>query len=74
MGEIEKIITLKGNPMGTIRLGKLIKISPKSMGAINSPGYQVEYVGVSVSVLVGIGKDHTAELTMSVEAWKVLTK
>src|SRR5690606_2581004 len=54
------------------RLGREIKISPKSKVSINSPGYKVEFFVETVDVLIGIGNDHTAHLVMEVEAWKAL--
>lgn len=52
------------------KLGKELKISPKSHVTINKPGYKQEFYVESVSLLVGIGKDHTADITMSKEAWE----
>lgn len=53
-------------------LGKEIKISPKSHAAINAPGFKTEFFVESVNVLIGIGKDHTADLIMTKEAWEAL--
>lgn len=53
-------------------LGKEIKVSPKSHVAINKPGYKQEFFVESVSVLIGIGKDHTADIIMTREAWEAL--
>ena len=53
-------------------LGKEIKISPKSHCTINHPGYKMEMAVPSVSVVIGIGKDHVADLIMDVEAWEAL--
>lgn len=53
-------------------LGKEIKISPKSHITINKPGYKQEFFVESVSLLIGIGNNHTADITMSKEAWEAL--
>lgn len=57
---------------GFSRLGKEIKISPKSLVTINKPGYKKEIFVESVSLIVGIGNDHVAELVMDKEAWDAL--
>lgn len=57
---------------GLARLGKEIKISPKSFATINKPGYKTEFFVETVSVTIGIGKDHVADLIMSKEAWEAL--
>lgn len=54
------------------RLGKEIKISPKATAMVNAPGYKQEFFVESVSVLIGIGKNHSADLIMSKEAWEAL--
>ena len=59
---------------GFSNLGREIKISPKSHVAICDKGYKVEYFTDMVSVCIGIGKDHTAELTMTKDAWEALNK
>lgn len=53
-------------------LGKEIKISPKTMITINSPGYRKTYYVESVEVLIGIGNNHTATLIMSKDAFDAL--
>ncbi len=53
-------------------LGKEIKISPKANLCINQPGYRSEYFVETVSVTIGIGTDHTADLVMSKAAWEAL--
>lgn len=55
-------------------LGKEIKISPKANITVNSPGYKTEFFVQTVSVLIGIGKDHTADLIMSKDSWEALNK
>lgn len=54
------------------KLGREIKISPKAKIDLNSPGYSVRYHVETVSILIGIGKDHTADLTMDIESWQAL--
>jgi len=78
--EVE-MVTQEGHPVnikftqyieGFIRLGKEIKISPKANASINKAGYKAEYFVDTVSVCIGIGKDHTAELIMTKDAWEAL--
>lgn len=47
-----------------------MKISPKSCMTINAPGYKQEFFVESVSILIDIGKNHSADLIMSKEAWE----
>lgn len=54
------------------KLGKEIKISPKAHLAINEAGYEHIYYVETISITIGIGNKHTAELVMDVEAWKAL--
>lgn len=53
-------------------LGREIVISPKANISVNSPGCKMEFFVETVSVLIGIGKDHTADLIMSKKAWEAL--
>ena len=53
-------------------LGKEIKISPKSHICINKAGYKAEYFVETISINIGIGKDHTAELIMPIDAYNAL--
>jgi len=57
---------------GFTRLGKEIRISPKANITINKPGYTTEFYVETVNVVIGIGKDHTADLIMSKDAWEAL--
>lgn len=57
---------------GVLKLGKEVKVSPKSHATLNKAGYSVEYFVDTVSVCIGIGKDHTAELIMTRDAWNAL--
>ena len=54
------------------RLGAEVKISPKSNVCVNRSGYKMEFFVDSVSLVIGIGKDHSAELVMDKEAWEAL--
>jgi len=58
--------------LGMFRFGRQIVVSPKANAFFNKVGYSVKYYVDSVSVTIGIGKDHTAELTMTKEAWNAL--
>lgn len=53
-------------------LGKEIKISPKATISINEPGFKSEFFVPTVNVLIGIGKNHTADLIMTKESWDAL--
>lgn len=59
---------------GTARLGREIKISPKANVTINQKGFGINFFVPTVNVSIGIGKDHTADLLMTVEAWEALKK
>ena len=54
------------------KLGKEIKISPKIYVCVNKENYSITYGTESISINIGIGKDHVADLTMSLEAWEAL--
>lgn len=53
-------------------LGRELKISPKAHVMFNAIGYKQEFFVESVAVLIGIGKDHTADLIMSRDAYEAL--
>lgn len=55
-------------------LGKEIKISPKSNISLNKPGFKVEFFTETVNVLIGIGKDWTADVIMTKDAWEALKR
>ena len=57
---------------GVAKLGKEIKISPKSGCTVNKPGFAVTFYVPTVTLVIGIGNDHTADLIMTLEAWQVL--
>lgn len=69
-GEVKMMFTQHIDSMGS--LGKEIKISPKSHMTKNNPGFKAEYFVPTMSVLIGIGNDHTAELIMTEDAHKAL--
>lgn len=54
------------------RLGKEIKISPKANTSVNEPGFKMEFFVPTVNVSIGIGKDYTADLVMTVDAWEAI--
>lgn len=55
------------------RLGREIKISPKSLTTVSTePGSSIKINTESVSVTIGIGKDHVAWLIMPKAAWNAL--
>ncbi len=53
-------------------LGREIKISPKSAATVNDAGHELKFLVPTVSVLIGIGKDETADLVMTEDAWNAL--
>lgn len=55
-------------------LGKEIKISPKSLVTINKSGLKVEYNTETVTLSIGIGKDHVADLILSKDAFGALNE
>ena len=59
---------------GTARLGREIRISPKANVTINQKGFGINFFVPTVNVSIGIGKDHTADLLMTVDAWEALKK
>jgi len=71
-----------GNPTRTYgyeithfdRLGKEIKVSPKANAMFHPKGYKTEFYVDTVSVVIGIGNNHTADLVMSKAAWDDLQK
>lgn len=57
---------------GTARLGREIRISPKANITVNQSGFGVKFYVPTVDVSIGIGKNHTADLLMTVDAWEAL--
>jgi len=55
-------------------LGREIKISPKANISVNNAGFKIEFFVDTVNVLIGIGKDHTADLIMAKDSWEALKK
>jgi hypothetical protein len=64
----------KAYPENFGALGKRIEFGAKSKVTFNSPGMEVKFFTTTVDVLIGIGKDHTANLIMDIDAWKALNK
>lgn len=60
-------------PIKAFRFGKALRISPKTNAFLNNPGFTVHYPEKTVSIIIGIGTDHTAELSMTLEAWEQMT-
>ncbi len=56
------------------RLGKEIKVSPKANAMFHPKGYKTEFYVDTVSVVIGIGNNHAADLVMSKAAWDDLQK
>lgn len=56
------------------KLGKEIKISPKTCISVNKENFSIIYGTESINVNIGVGKDHVAHLTMSLEAWEALNE
>ena len=56
------------------KLGKGIKISPKTYVSVNKENSSITYGTESISINIGIGKDHVAHLTMSLETWEALNE
>jgi len=54
------------------KLGREIKISPKTLVSINNPGYKKEYFTHTVEVIIGIGKNNTASILMDIDTWEAL--
>lgn len=52
------------------KFGKELVISPKAAANHNHPGYRVKVYDESVTVTIGIGKDHIAELVMTKQAYE----
>lgn len=70
--EKELMKAIKNTKIG--RLGKEIKISPKAIVSFDPPFTQQTYGVESVSVLIGIGKDHFANLSMDKDSWAALNR
>ena len=60
-------------PVAFARLGKEIKLSPKSRVSVNERGATLTHEFESVSLVVGIGNNHVAYLSMSKDAWNALS-
>lgn len=69
---VECKMTFKQSFTAVGKLGREIKISPKSHITLNKAGFSVEYFVDTVSICIGIGNDHTAELIMTKDAWEAL--
>lgn len=56
--------------IGFAPFGRELKISPKSNVCINKEGHKAEFFVETVSVLIGIGNDYSADLIMTKDAWE----
>jgi len=54
------------------RLGREIKISPKSVINVNAPGLKIQFYCKTAEILISIGKEHTARLIMDEDALRAL--
>lgn len=63
--------TLKKLLQASPKLGRRIVI-PASSEVFEASGGSVVYYTPIVTVTIGIGNNHTADLTMSVDAWEEL--
>lgn len=70
MDKIEAIINPgeKTSPEAS-RLERSINIGRNCLAEHSGPGFSIKFEDSSVSVRIGIGKDHTAYFVMSKEAW-----
>ena len=55
---------------GFAKLGREFKVSPKCHMTLNKPGFSVNFAVESVSTTVGIGRNHSAQLVMTKDAWE----
>lgn len=55
---------------GFAKLGREFKVSPKCHMTLNKPGFSINLAVESVSTTVGIGRNHSAQLVMTKEAWE----
>jgi hypothetical protein len=53
-------------------LGKEVKISPKQLVMFHKKGYKLTINAPAVSLAIGIGGSHVADLVMSEDAYKAL--
>lgn len=56
------------------KLGKRIEIGSTALMHTSKAGSKREWFVPTVEVVIGIGKDHVAYLTMDDDAWKALKK
>lgn len=54
------------------KLGKQIKISPKTNVSVCEPGYKIEFHDPMVEILIGIGYDEVAYLIMTESAYEAI--
>lgn len=56
--------------IGFAPFGRELKISPKSNACINKEGHKAEFFVETVTVLIGIGNDYSADLIMTKATWE----
>lgn len=70
----QRIKTGKSRKVNKSTLGKEIIIKSNSLVFINGEGYSINYFEETIEIIIGIGKDNTASLIMSVSAWEALKR
>ena len=55
-----------------VDLGKALHIPSNSHATLNEAGFSTKFYVDTVSVTIGIGTDHVADLIMSKDAWEAL--
>ena len=70
--KVVKIINSQPENFGS--LGRRIEFGAKTKVTLNKPGMKVEWFTPTVDVLIGIGKDHVANLIMDTDSWTALKK
>jgi hypothetical protein len=54
------------------QLGKKIVFPANTGVQLNQEGFKQEWAVKTISIIIGIGRDNTAELIMDLEAWEAL--
>lgn len=54
------------------RLGRRVEVPVNAKVSVNEPGYGIEFNVPTISVIVGVGKDHVARLVMDTDTWEAL--
>jgi len=56
------------------RLGRELKISPKTNVVLNREGFKTEFFVPTININIGIGNHHSIDIIMTVSAWKEFQK